>query len=207
MDLLQTQKDKVSYSIGVNFGHMIKQQLAGVEVNSATFLKGIEASLNNDSTLMTQDEMQKVLQEFQKEMEQKISKQTEENKKIGEDFLAANKKKEGVKVTKSGLQYKVIKSVKEGQIPKSSEKVKVHYAGTLIDGKEFDSSYKRGEPISFAVTGVIKGWTEALQLMKVGEKWQLFIPSDLAYGQRGAGENIGPNQVLIFEVELLGIEK
>jgi FKBP-type peptidyl-prolyl cis-trans isomerase len=139
-------------------------------------------------------------------LEEKRTEQAEANKKEGAEFLAKNKDAEGVKTTKSGLQYKVLKAGKGAVSPKATDTVKTHYKGTLIDGTEFDSSLD-GEPVSFPVNGVIKGWTEALQLMKVGDKYQLFIPSELAYGARGQGRDIGPNAVLIFEVELLGIEK
>ena len=146
---------------------------------------------------------------FQKDMmakqEAKAKAAAEKNSKDGEAFLAENKKKDGVKSTASGLQYKVIKAG-DGVMPKGTDTVSVNYKGTLIDGTEFDSSYKRGEAATFPVSGVIKGWTEALQLMKVGSKWQLFIPSNIAYGERGAGGEIGPNATLIFEVELLSIK-
>ncbi len=138
-------------------------------------------------------------------MEEAAKQLAEKNKNEGERFLAENKEKEGVTTLPSGLQYKVIKAG-NGSSPKASDTVTTHYRGALIDGTEFDSSHKRGEPTSFPVGGVISGWTEALKLMKVGAKWQLFVPSDLAYGPRGAGQNIGPNATLIFEVELLSIE-
>jgi FKBP-type peptidyl-prolyl cis-trans isomerase FklB len=143
---------------------------------------------------------------FQKEVMAKQAEVAKKNKAEGEAFLAENKKKEGVKTTPSGLQYKVIKPGK-GKKPKSSDTVTVNYRGTLIDGTEFDSSYKRGQPATFQVSGVIPGWTEALQLMEEGAKWQLFIPSNLAYGERGAGGVIGPNATLIFEVELISIQE
>jgi FKBP-type peptidyl-prolyl cis-trans isomerase FklB len=143
---------------------------------------------------------------FQKEVMAKQAEVAKKNKAEGEAFLAENKKKEGVKTTASGLQYKVIKPGK-GKKPKSSDTVTVNYRGTLIDGTEFDSSYKRGQPATFQVSGVIPGWTEGLQLMEEGAKWQLFIPSNLAYGERGAGGVIGPNATLIFEVELLSIQE
>ena len=158
---------------------------------------------------LTDEEVQQVMQDFQKKMMAKQMAAREEglakNKGEGEKFLAENKKKEGVKTTASGLQYKVIKDG-TGKTPKATDTVKTHYRGTLINGTEFDSSYKRGEPAEFPVNGVIKGWTEALQLMKEGAKWQLFIPSNLAYGERGAGQAIGPNATLIFDIELLDIE-
>lgn len=157
---------------------------------------------------MTENEVKEVMTAFQKGLAAKQAEKMkvigEKNSKEGETFLAENKKKEGVKTTASGLQYKVITPGK-GPMPKDTDTVSVNYRGTLIDGTEFDSSYKRGEAVSFPVNGVIKGWTEALQMMKVGSKWQLFIPSNLAYGDRGAGGQIGPNATLIFEVELLSI--
>ena len=159
--------------------------------------------------MLSEEEMRTVMTAFQKEMAAKqaemMKSQGEKNKKEGEAFLAENKKKEGVKTLASGLQYKVIKEG-TGKTPKATDKVSTHYQGTLIDGTEFDSSYKRGEPATFPVNGVIPGWTEALQLMKVGSKWQLFVPSKLAYGEKGAGPIIGPNAVLIFTVELLAIK-
>lgn len=142
---------------------------------------------------------------FQQEMSSKMKNLAEKNTKEGEAFLEANKKKSGVITLPSGLQYKILKEG-NGAKPTATQTVKCHYRGTLIDGKEFDSSYKRGEPTEFPVGGVIKGWTEALQLMPVGSKWELYIPSTLAYGERGAGQTIGPNAVLIFEIELLSIK-
>ncbi|MHA2219874.1 MAG: FKBP-type peptidyl-prolyl cis-trans isomerase, partial [Candidatus Hodarchaeales archaeon] len=151
-----------------------------------------------------------ILAAFKKEMSQKqiaqMKELSEKNKKEGEEYLAENKKKEDIVITQSGLQYKVLKKG-TGKIPKSTDTVTVNYRGTLIDGTEFDSSYRRGQPASFKVNGVIRGWTEALQLMKEGAKWQLYIPSNLAYGERGAGRNIGPNSTLIFEVELISINE
>jgi FKBP-type peptidyl-prolyl cis-trans isomerase FklB len=153
--------------------------------------------------------VQQVMQDFQKKMMAKQMAAREEglgkNKAEGEKFLADNKKKEGIKTTASGLQYKVI-TAGTGKTPKATDTVKTHYRGTLINGTEFDSSYKRGEPAEFPVNGVIKGWTEALQLMKEGAKWQLFIPSELAYGERGAGRDIGPNSTLIFDIELISVK-
>jgi len=158
---------------------------------------------------MTEQEIQETLKTFQQEMAAKQAEKTKQlaeiNKKEGEAFLAENKKKEGVKTLPSGLQYKIL-TEGSGKTPKETDTVTTHYRGTLIDGTEFDSSFKRGQPASFTVNGVIKGWTEALQLMKEGSKWQLFIPSDLAYGDRGAGGQIGPHATLIFEVELISID-
>ncbi|MCJ7833279.1 MAG: FKBP-type peptidyl-prolyl cis-trans isomerase, partial [Deltaproteobacteria bacterium] len=172
------------------------------------FTKGFKDALSGAKPLLSEEEMRTVMTAFQKEISEKQAEKTkvlgEKNKKEGETFLAENKKKEGVKILTSGLQYKVVKEG-TGKKPKATDKVTTHYQGTLIDGTEFDSSYKRGEPAAFPVNGVIPGWTEALQLMKVGSKWQLFVPSKLAYGERGAGPKIGPNAVLIFTVELLSI--
>jgi FKBP-type peptidyl-prolyl cis-trans isomerase FklB len=204
---LKTQKDKLSYTIGVNVGRNMKQLPS--EIDLETFMKGFKDAFSGAKTILTNEEMQAVMVAFQKEMSakqaEKLKALGEKNKKEGEAFLEENKKKKDVKTLASGLQYKVLKEG-TGKIPKSTDKVSVHYKGTLIDGTEFDSSYKRKEPTTFPVTGVIPGWTEALQLMKVGSKWQLFVPSKLAYGERAAGPNIGPNSVLIFEIELLEIK-
>ncbi|MBI3753937.1 MAG: FKBP-type peptidyl-prolyl cis-trans isomerase [Deltaproteobacteria bacterium] len=203
---LKSEKDKVSYSIGLNIGNNFKSQ--SVDINPDILAKGIKDALSGSKPLMTEKEIQETMTAFQKEMAAKqaerIKVAAEKNKKEGETFLAENKKKEGVKTTASGLQYKVVKSG-SGPKPKATDTVTVNYRGTLIDGTEFDSSYKRGEPASFPLNGIIPGWTEALQLMPVGSKWQLFIPSNLAYGERGAGREIGPDKTLIFEVELLSI--
>lgn len=204
--VLKTQKDKLSYTIGINVGKNMKQLPA--EIDSENFLKGFKDALSGAKPVLSEEEMRTVMTAFQKEMAAKQTERMkvigEKNKKEGEAFLAANKKKEGVKTLKSGLQYKVIKEG-TGKTPKATDKVSCQYQGTLIDSTEFDSSYKRGEPATFPVNGVIPGWTEALQLMKVGSKWQLFVPSNLAYGEKGAGPLIGPNAVLIFTVELVSI--
>ncbi|MEP6708913.1 MAG: FKBP-type peptidyl-prolyl cis-trans isomerase [Verrucomicrobiota bacterium] len=203
---LKDQKDKVSYSIGLDIGTTLKRQL--IEVNEELLKTGIQDGLSGKKPLLSEDQVKETMAAFQKDM---ITKQNEAKKAAAEKnsaeatkFLAENKTKEGVKTTASGLQYKVLREG-SGPAPKATDSVKVNYRGTTIDGTEFDSSYKRGEPASFPVNRVIKGWTEALQLMKVGSKYQLFIPGDLAYGERGAGSDIGPNAMLIFEVELLGI--
>jgi FKBP-type peptidyl-prolyl cis-trans isomerase FklB len=173
------------------------------------FSKGIKDVLSGGTLMMTEQEVQETLTNFQKDLAEKQATRqkelAEKNKKDGEAFLAENMKKEGVKTLPSGLQYKVIKEG-TGRTPKETDTVVTHYKGSLIDGSEFDSSYKRGQPATFPVKGVIKGWTEALQLMKEGSTWQLFVPADLAYGERGAGSVIGPNATLIFEVELLSIK-
>jgi FKBP-type peptidyl-prolyl cis-trans isomerase len=203
---LKTDKDKLSYSMGVATGTQMKRQ--SIEVDIDMFSRGLKDSISGDKLQMTEQEIQEALMKFQQEMVAKQAEKTkqlaETNKKEGEAFLAENKTKEGVKTLPSGLQYKVI-TEGTGKIPKETDTISAHYSGTLIDGTEFDSSYKRGQPATFPVKGVIKGWTEALQLMKEGSKWQLFIPSDLAYGERGAGSAIGPNSTLIFEVELLSV--
>ena len=207
-DSLKTQKDKLSYSIGMDIGGGLKQQ--SIDVDPDVLARGIKDAMKGDKTLLTREEAVSVITAFQKEMRAKQEAEKKElgekNKKAGEAYLAANKKKSGVKTTGSGLQYKVIQEG-TGAKPKATDTVTTHYRGTLIDGTEFDSSYKRGQPASFPVNGVIAGWTEALQMMKVGSKWQLAIPANLAYGERGAGETIGPNAALVFEVELLGIEE
>ncbi len=206
--LLKTKKDKISYAIGMDIGKNLKKQ--PVELNPETISQGLWDAMNDGKTLMTEQEYMETMTSFRNELNQKQTAQMKEagdkNKKEGEKFLADNKNKEGVLTTASGLQYKVI-TKGTGASPKATDTVSVHYKGTLIDGKEFDSSYRRGQPASFPVNGVIKGWTEALQLMKTGSKWQLFIPSDLAYGERGAGRDIGPNSTLLFDVELLSIKE
>lgn len=205
--VLTEQKARVSYSIGLNIGNNLKQQ--GVEVDPAVLLRGVQDAISGAKALMTPEEVQQCMTQFQQEMNEKqlanAAKEADKNMKEGEAFLAENKKKEGVVTLPSGLQYKVI-TPGTGATPKATDTVTTHYRGTLIDGTEFDSSYKRGEPASFPVNGVIPGWTEALQLMQVGAKWQLFIPANLAYGSRGAGGRIGPNATLIFDIELLGIK-
>jgi len=204
---LKSEKDKVSYSIGLEIGSSFKKQ--AMDIDTDALAAGIKDAISGSKPILTENEVKEVMMAFQKGMAAKQAEKmkglAEKNSKEGETFLAENKKKEGVKTTASGLQYKVI-TAGNGPMPKDTDTVSVNYRGTLIDGTEFDSSYKRGEAVSFPVNGVIKGWTEALQLMKVGSKWQLFIPSNIAYGERGAGGQIGPNATLIFEVELLSIK-
>ena len=205
--ILQTEKDKLSYAIGMNIGNNLKRQ--ALELNPEIVTQGIRDSLTGSKTLMTEQEYRDTMTAFEKEMQQKQMTQmkelSEKNKQEGETFLAENKKKDAVITLPSGLQYKVIEKG-TGKTPKATDTVTVNYRGTLINGTEFDSSYLRGQPASFQVGGVIRGWTEALQLMKEGAKWQLFIPSDLAYGERGAGRDIGPHSTLIFEVDLISIK-
>jgi FKBP-type peptidyl-prolyl cis-trans isomerase FklB len=206
--MLKDQKDKVSYSIGTNIGNNFKKQ--SMDINPDALVQGIKDTLSGEKALMTEQEMNETMKAFQQEMMTKQAELAkiigEKNKTEGDLFLADNKKKEGVITLSSGLQYKVINE-SSGTIPTLTDKVIVHYRGTLIDGTEFDSSYRRGQPVTFPVNGIIAGWKEALQLMKAGSKWQLFIPPTLAYGERGAGRTIGPNATLIFDIELLSIEE
>jgi FKBP-type peptidyl-prolyl cis-trans isomerase FklB len=206
---LTTQKEKASYAIGMNWGTGLHRQ--GIDVDSAALLQGMKDGLSGGKTLLTEDEARAALMQLQSEVQAKqqakAQQEGEANKKEGDAFLAANKTKEGVVTLPSGLQYKILKAG-TGPKPTATDTVVCNYKGTLINGTEFDSSYKRGEPATFPVSGVIKGWTEALQLMPVGSKWQLVIPSDLAYGSRGTpGGPIGPNSTLVFEVELISIQE
>ena len=208
---LKTQKEKFSYALGMNTGERMAQGLhdKSVPFDPAILARGLKDGLTGGKTLLTDAEAQAVLTEVQTELRKKQDEKKhaagEANKKDGDAFLAANKGKEGVVTLPSGLQYKILTAGK-GPKPTADDSVVCNYRGTLINGTEFDSSYKRGEPATFPVGGVIKGWTEALQLMPVGSKWQLFVPSDLAYGERGPSPEIGPNSTLIFEVELLSIQ-
>jgi FKBP-type peptidyl-prolyl cis-trans isomerase FklB len=199
---LKDQKDKVSYSIGMNIGANLSRQK--VDINPDLLAAGIKDSIAG-KTQLTQDQVKEVMQQFEKDMEQKQKAAGEKNKTEGAKFLEENKKKEGVKTTASGLEYKVIKEG-TGPQPKATDMVTVNYRGTLIDGTEFDSSYKRGQPATFPLNGVIKGWTEGLQLMKKGAKYQFFVPSNLAYGERSVGPDIAANATLIFEVELVDVK-
>jgi FKBP-type peptidyl-prolyl cis-trans isomerase len=204
---LETQKQKVSYSIGLDIGKNFKH--SEIDLDMETFTRGIKDAIADSTPLLTEAQIQETMRQFQQEMMNKQSEKANtmgnENKTAGETFLAENAQKEGVVTLPSGLQYKIIKQG-TGPKPKLTDEVTTHYRGTLIDGTEFDSSYKRGEPTSFPVNGVIAGWTEALQLMPLGSKWQLFVPSNLAYGTRGRGGPIGPNATLIFDIELLAIK-
>ena len=203
----KSDKERQSYAVGMNIGESLHRQ--PVELDSTALMQGLKDSMSGGKTLMTDDEAKTALTELSQQVrtkqEEKVKQAAENNKKEGEAFLAANKTKPGVVTTPSGLQYKILTEGK-GPKPTAADKVNCNYKGTLINGTEFDSSYKRGQPATFPVGQVIKGWTEALQLMPVGSKWQLFIPADLAYGDRGAGSDIGPGATLIFEVELLSIE-
>jgi len=204
---LKTQKDKASYALGMNFGTGLRKQ--SIDIDPAILARGLRDSFSNGKTLLTEDEAKAVLTQLQSDVrkkQQELALQLgETNKKQGLEFLEANKTKDGVVTLPSGLQYKVLQEG-TGPKPAPTDTVVCNYRGTLLDSTEFDSSYKHGQPVTFPVTGVIKGWTEALQLMPVGSKWQLFIPSALAYGERGFGGQIGPNATLIFEVELLSIQ-
>jgi len=209
---LKTQKDKVSYSLGLDLGTKMKAQMKNqsIDMDPELFSRGMKDAFSGAKPLMTEQEVKDTMSAFQKDMMTRQMERDkaagEKNKKEGDAYLAENMKKEGVKVLPSGLQYKVLKEG-TGNTPKATDKVEVNYRGTLIDGTEFDSSYKRGQPAMFKVNGVIPGWTEALQLMKEGAKWQLVIPSKIAYGERGTqGGPIGPNATLIFEVELISIK-
>ena len=203
---LKTFGEKAGYAIGQNIGGNLKQ--TGVTIDLKAFLRGMQDSLAGKKGLLTEEEIQKVLTEFDKQVQANAAAQqkamTEKNLKEGAAFLAANAKKEGVKTTESGLQYKITK-LGTGATPKATSKVRVHYEGRLLNGKVFDSSFKRGEPAEFPVNMVIKGWTEALQLMKEGGERELYIPSTLGYGTRGAGADIGPNATLIFKVQLIKV--
>jgi len=209
---LATRKEKFSYALGMNIGTNLGNTLKNqsVEVDWNLVSQGLKDSTGGGKTRLTEEEEKAVLTEVQnevrKEQAEKAKQASDKNKSEGEAFLAANKSKDGVVALPSGLQYKIL-TAGTGPKPAASDSVVCNYRGTLIDGKEFDSSAKHGKPATFPVSGVIKGWTEALQLMPVGSKWQLFIPSSLAYGERGAGAEIGPNAALIFEVELLSIQE
>lgn len=201
---LKDLNDKVSYSVGLNVGLNFKTQ--GQQLNPDAVLAGLKDAISGKQPALTEAEMRQTMEAWSKQMEEKQKVAGAQSAAEGAKFLEENKKKDGVKTTASGLQYKVMKEG-TGPQPKAVDTVTVHYRGTLTNGKEFDSSYKRGEPATFAVSGgVIKGWTEALQLMKKGAKYQLFIPAELAYGAQQRGPDIAPNSALIFEVELLDIK-
>jgi len=203
---LKTTAEELSYALGMDVGRSLKR--FGAEVDFDIFIEAVKTTLKGDETLLTRQQASKVTKDFVLEKRKKQAAERkaagEKNLMEGEAFLAENKTKEGVMTTDSGLQYQVLKKG-DGEKPIATDKVTVHYRGTLLDGTEFDSSYERGKPATFRVNGVIAGWTEALQLMPVGSKYKLFIPSKLGYGERGAGSKIGPNSTLIFEVELLEI--
>ncbi len=204
---LETEDQKVSYSFGVVFGKRMTNDLPDLDMDA--FVQGLGDAFSGKAQMLTDEQVGEILSQYQRNLQQKQIEKHQEmsaaNKKTGEEFLAANKNKEGVVTLASGLQYKIVEEG-QGQQPGPDDTVKVHYTGSLINGEVFDSSVERGQPVSFPVNGVIAGWTEALQLMPVGSKWQLFIPADLAYGANG-NRTIGPNETLLFDVELLDIEK
>lgn len=201
-----TENDKISYSLGYQLGENFKRQ--GAQINSAMLLRGIDDALSGDTAMLESKQRLEAMANLKKQLadaqKQKANAEAEANLAMGQKFLAENTKKEGVTTRPSGLQYKKLTSG-TGKTPQADSSVSVHYRGQLIDGKEFDSSFRRNKPSSFQVNKVIKGWTEALQLMREGDKWELYIPPELAYGERGAGKAIPPNSALIFEVELLSI--
>ncbi|MDY6791478.1 MAG: FKBP-type peptidyl-prolyl cis-trans isomerase [Thermodesulfobacteriota bacterium] len=205
---IKTDADKISYTLGMEFGPSLKP--FENEIDMALFAKGLEDSHKNNEALLSPEEIEETRKRISKKVQayrqREKNRLAEKNLKEGQAFLAENKKKQGVVTTESGLQYIVVNEG-SGPKPKKTDRVKVHYRGMLIDGTEFDSSYKRGKSVVFSLQGIIPGWIEALQLMTAGSKYTLFIPPDLGYGNIGAGRLIGPNAVLIFEVELLGIEK
>lgn len=202
----ETMDDQFSYGIGLNLGRNIKEQ--GVELQVEFFVKGLQDGLSGAQPLLSDEEFRAAMTAYQEKLvaaqQERRSILAEANKKEGEAFLAANREREGVVTLESGLQYEVVQEG-SGAIPKATDRVTVDYRGTLVDGTVFDSSYDRGEPITLPVTGIIDGWSEALQLMKTGSHWKLFIPPELAYGEQGAGAAIGPSATLIFDVELLAI--
>ena len=206
--VVKTEVDRVSYSLGMNIAKGLKRQ--GVEINSDIFAKAVNDVIIGNKTMLTEEEMRETLRNYQKELREKMKKEREiigeKNQKESTIFLEANKKKEGVITLPSGLQYKILKEG-TGKFPKPTDTVICNYKGTLIDGTVFDSSYERGNPATFTLNRVIKGWQEALPLMKVGSKWELYVPGELGYGKRGSGQKIGPDAALIFEIELLSIKE
>ena len=201
---METEEDKTSYILGYVLSKNIKQKEP--QINNSTFLQGVKDGLDNKKPALQPEDIEAINNQIEKKaVLKKQTEQGEKNKMNGQKFLEENKTKEGIKVTESGLQYEVLTEGK-GKTPTSMDTVEVHYRGTLIDGTEFDSSYKRNESISFPLNGVIKGWTEGLQLMKEGSKYKFYIPPELAYGERGAGQSIPPHSTLIFEVELLKVQ-
>jgi FKBP-type peptidyl-prolyl cis-trans isomerase len=204
---LKNEKEKLSYALGMDLGNQLRKQ--SVDIDPALFGKGLGDALSGSKTLLSEEEVRATVVALQTELRQKqvetMRIAAETNKKAGDAFLAENKKKEGVVTLPSGLQYKVLRAG-QGKRPTDADTVECQYRGALVDGTEFDSSYSRGQPATLKLSGVIAGWREALKIMPVGSKWQLFIPPKLAYAERGAGNEIGPNATLIFEVELLAIK-
>lgn len=201
---ITTDEQIFSYGIGMQIGQSLTRQ--DFEVDQEALMLAIEDALNGKKPRITPEELKRVMEAEEKKIADQQSSAGAANQKIGTEYLAENAKKDGVKVTDSGIQYRVLNEG-SGAKPTASDTVTVHYRGTLINGTEFDSSYARGEPASFPVSGVIKGWIEILPMMREGDKWEVTIPSELAYGERGAGKSIGPNETLIFEIELLQVVK
>ena len=199
---ISTEQQKLSYALGAYFSQGIPRD--NLDLDVPAFMQAVDDVLNKSDLKLSDDEMQRVLSAYQQKIVKERTASAGTNKTAGEKFLAENKGKEGVVTLPSGLQYKVLKEG-DGPKPEAGSNVKVHYHGTHIDGRVFDSSYERGEPLSLSLNQVIKGWQEAVPLMKVGSKYQIYVPSDLAYGERGAGGSIGPNETLIFDIELLAI--
>ncbi len=199
---LKTDKEKLSYAFGAQLGGLLKQQNTPIDLDA--LYRGIDASLNNKKLELTTAEIRAIFNELRNKQDADKQNAAAKNLKEGKEFLEQNAKRKGITKLANGVQYEVLKSGKGGQHPTKSDRVKVHYEGTLIDGTIFDSSYQRGEPIEFPLTGVIRGWTETIPLMSVGDTWKIYIPAHLAYGERGQG-SIQPNATLIFKVELLGI--
>ena len=200
---LNTDKEKFSYSVGIQLAQNMLRQ--SIQVDPDAFVQAVRDVLTGSQLKLTPQQMQQVLISYQQQAMEQQQAQGQKNKLAGEKFLSENKKKTGIIETNSGLQYKILKQG-NGKKPSVSDSVVVHYRGTLIDGKEFDSSYARGEPLTLSASGVIKGWQEVLPMMQTGSKWQIYVPSELAYGERGAGPDIGPHSALIFDIELLAIK-
>ncbi|MFT5427166.1 MAG: FKBP-type peptidyl-prolyl cis-trans isomerase FklB [Gammaproteobacteria bacterium] len=200
---IKTEHEKLSYSMGTYFAMGVAQQNMGLDVPA--FLQSIEDVLNQSDPRISMEEMREIVSKYKEDITKQQEDQKAANQKIGDDFLAENKKKEGVIESKSGLQYKILKAG-DGKRPTAESSVTIHYKGTLIDGTVFDSSYDRGEPAEISLAQVIKGWQEAVPMMKIGSKWQIYIPSQLAYGDRAASEDIGPNSTLIFDIELISFK-
>jgi FKBP-type peptidyl-prolyl cis-trans isomerase FklB len=202
-EALDTAHNKVSYGIGRQMGSQLRgNDFKGIDIELV--MAGLADAYEGVEDLVGVEEMSKAYTEIQAQIQKEVAAEAQENLKVGQDFLAQNKTKDGIQETESGLQYEVLVEGK-GEIPEATSKVKTHYHGTFIDGRIIDSSVDRGEPATFPVNGVIRGWTEALTMMPVGSKWKLYIPSDLAYGSQGASGSIPPNTTLVFEVELLEI--
>ncbi len=200
---LESDKEKFSYSVGVQVATSLNQ--AGPSLDIPALTQAIKDVLSGAELKLTEDEMKQAFQAYQKQLREEQAARADKNLHAGQDFLAANKKKPGVVELPSGLQYQIIREG-DGKKPTAQDSVEVHYRGTLINGNEFDSSYKRNETVTFPVNGVIQGWQEILPLMPVGSKWKVFIPADLAYGAQGAGTSIGPNETLVFDIELIAIK-